>query len=101
MLVNAENLAACKQYMRIDDTADDVIIEALYSAAVLYLDRAGVTQPPDGEDASLYNLAVWSLTLHYYDHRDAVGTESSIPTGLRPIINQLQLTAAAANSVGN
>lgn len=91
MAVSQEKLSAAKLYMRVDDGADDAIIEALYEAAVLYLKNAGIEDPE--EDTALYNLAVWSLTLHYYDHRDAVGNEASFPTGLRPIINQLKLAA--------
>lgn len=90
MAVSDEKLAAAKKYMRIDGTDDDAVIRALYEAAVIYLQDAGIEEP--SSDSALYNLAVWSLTLHYYDHRDAVGTEASFPTGLRPIINQLKLT---------
>lgn len=91
MAVSPMQLAAAKQYMRVDGADDDAVISALYEAAVLYLKNAGIDEP--AEDAALYDLAVWSLTLHYYDHRDAVGNEASFPTGLRPIINQLKLTA--------
>lgn len=91
MAIKPKQLAAAKQYMRVDGDEDDAVISALYEAAVLYLKNAGIDEPED--DAALYNLAVWSLTLHYYDHRDAVGNEASFPTGLRPIINQLKLTA--------
>ena len=35
-------------------------------------------------------MAVHSLTLHWYDHRDAVGGEAPLPIGLRPVINQLK-----------
>lgn len=92
MAVSDEKLLMAKQYMRVDGDADDLIIRSLYSAAVLYLENAGIEEP--AEDFDLYNLAVWSLTLHYYDHRDAVGNEASFPTGLRPIINQLKLAGA-------
>lgn len=84
-----DELAAVKRYMRIDGTEDDAVIEALYNAAVLYLKHSGIGDPTS--DPALYNLAVWSLTLHYYDHRDAVGNEASFPIGLRPIINQLKM----------
>lgn len=89
MAVDPEKLAAAKQYMRIDGSEDDTVIEALYEASVLYLKDSGIDEPTS--DPALYNLAVWSLTLHYYDHRDAVGNEASFPIGLRPIINQLKL----------
>lgn len=85
-------LAAVKRYMRVDGDDDDAVIEALQDAAILYLQNAGIEKPAG--DSSLYNLAVWSLTLHYYDHRDSVGNEASFPIGLRPIINQLKLAAA-------
>lgn len=90
-------LTAVKAYMRVDGDADDAIIADLYNAAVLYLKNAGIEEPK--EETSLYNLAVWSLTLHYYDHRDAVGNEASFPAGLRPIINQLKLMGNVARSV--
>ena len=97
MTVSKEKLAAVKAYMRIDGDADDVTSKALYKAAVLYLENAGIEEPSG--DSSLYNLAVWSLTLHYYDHRDSVGNEAGIPTGLRPVINQLKLMGDVARSV--
>lgn len=90
-MASPEYLAAVKRYMRVDGDEDDEVIAALYEAAVLYLRNAGVDE--ERETLPLYNLCVWSLTLHYYDHRDAVGTESAFPIGLRPILNQLKLTA--------
>ena len=93
----AAQLAAVKAYMRVDGDADDAVIKALYKAAVRYLKNAGIEEPSG--DPSLYNLAVWSLTLHYYDHRDAVGNEASLPIGLRPSINQLKFLGDVARSV--
>ena len=92
MAETEDKLAAVKRYMRIDGNDDDEVIAALQDAAILYLQNAGIEKPT--EESSLYNLAVWSLTLHYYDHRDSVGNEASFPIGLRPIINQLKLAAA-------
>lgn len=97
MTVSKAQLTAVKAYMRIDGDNDDAVIKAMYKAAVRYLENAGIEKPSG--DPSLYNLAVWSLTLHYYDHRDAVGNEASFPTGLRPIINQLKLMGDVARSV--
>lgn len=90
----AAALEACKQYMRVDGDDDDALITRLMNAAKAYLRTAGIEEP-DSEDSSLYTTAVHSLTLHYYDHRDAVGEEQSFPTGLRPIINQLKHSAEA------
>lgn len=89
MGVSEEALAAVKRYMRVDGSEDDEVITALYTAAVLYLDNAGISRVD--APGPLYDLAVWSLCLYYYDHRDAVGNESSFPIGLRPIITQLKL----------
>ena len=81
-------------FMRVDGNEDDELIGRLMGAARSYLSGAGIEAPESG-DRSQYDLAVHSLTLHYYDHRDAVGEEQSFPTGLRPIINQLKHTAEA------
>lgn len=89
MAETEDKLAAVKRYMRVDGNEDDAVIAALQDAAILYLQNAGIEKP--AEESPLYNLAVWSLTLHYYDHRDSVGNEASFPIGLRPIINQLKL----------
>jgi hypothetical protein len=83
----AEYLEAVKRYMRVDGDEDDGVIAALYEAAVLYLKNAGVRETEA------------SLPLHYYDHRDAVGSEAEIPVGLRPVLNQLKLTAAIQGDI--
>ena len=84
----AQALRACKSYMRVDGDEDDETIKALMAAAGEYLRNAGIPEPET--PTPLYSLALNSLTLHYYDHRDAVGTEAPLPTGLRPILNQLK-----------
>lgn len=81
-------LEACKTYMRVDGDEDDTLIASLMAAAKEYLAGTGIAEPE--EATPLYTLAVHALTLHYYDHRDAVGEEAPLPTGLRPIINQLK-----------
>lgn len=85
--IDQEQLKAVKAYMKEDSTdpANDALIWALYQAAKIYL---GVPEPKEPDP--LYDLAVWRLTLHYYDHRDAVGNEADFPAGLRPIINSLK-----------
>lgn len=88
---SAAALSACKHYMRIDGDEDDELISlTLMPAARAYLANAGIPEPE--ESSPTYNLAVFALTLHYYDHPDAVGDEKPMPTGLRPIINQLKHT---------
>ena len=87
-------VAACKAYMRIDGDEDDKLIGQLCDAAAAYLAAAGATRGmEDGSQrAAHYDLVLWVLTLYYYDHRDAVGTEAPLPIGVRPIIHQLKLT---------
>ena len=96
----AADLTECLEYMHVDpdDASVGRIQDEFIPAAKAYLRGCGIVEPPDGSDplgAALYKLAWHSLTLHYYDHRDAVGEEQSFPTGLRPIINQLKHTAEA------
>lgn len=87
---DAARLEACKKYMRVDGEDEDDVILALMAAAELYLEGAGIT--PERSPEAQYNLALWGLTLHYYDHREAVGNEAAFPVGLRPVINQLKLS---------
>lgn len=90
---DAARLDACKRYMRVDGEDEDDVILALIAAAQAYLARAGIT--PERSPVAQYDLALWGLTLHYYDHREAVGNEAAFPIGLRPVINQLKLTAVS------
>lgn len=91
--VSAERLAACKAYMRVDGDAEDTLIASLLTGAEEYLTGAGIYRTAD--NAARYDIVVHGLTLYYYDHRDAVGTEAEMPRGLRPVINQLKLDAQA------
>jgi len=84
----AAALRACLDYMRVDEDDDGRIQHEFMPAAKAYLEGAGIPEP--SQASPLYTLAVHALTLHYYDHRDAVGEEAPFPTGLRPIINQLK-----------
>lgn len=86
-------LEACKRYMRVDGGDEDEVILALMAAAERYPRGAGIV--PGRGRSELYDLALWRLTLHYYDRRDAVGNEAAFPVGLRPVITQLKLGAAA------
>ena len=88
----AAALRACLDYMRVDEDEDGRIEHEFIPAAKAYLAGAGISEPETADP--LYALAVHALTLHYYDHRDAVGEEAPFPTGLRPIINQLKHSGA-------
>lgn len=102
----AHDLAAVKAYMRFDDlglddqdkATQEAVIESLIAGAVEYLRTGGAPEPE--EPSELYDLAVKALVLHWYDHRDDVGNESSVPNGIRPIITQLKLRNAAERAGG-
>lgn len=96
-MATAAQIAACKAYMRVDGDEDDALVGALCDAATGYLQRAGCRRSETDEaQAAQYDLALWSLTLHYYDHRDAVGTEAPLPLGLAPVITQLKAAQTSA-----
>lgn len=91
-MVSGERVMACMEYMRVEPGTDDRLIQRLMESAETYLKNAGIVRTE--ENGAQYDLAVWSLTLHYYDHRDSVGSEAPLPIGLRPIINQMKLVSA-------
>lgn len=83
----AADLGRLKRYMRVDHDDDDDVIAGLWSAAVQYLQNAGI----ENDYTNLYWLAAAGLTLHYYDSAPSVtGTGTNLPLGLQNIINQLK-----------
>ena len=81
----------CRAFMKLDNYVDQGLVLQLMEAAVEYLNGAGIPAPANLDEApALYSLALNSLTLHYYDHRDATEAAVPIPLGLRLIINQLK-----------
>lgn len=92
MGVSSAQLAACKQYMRVDYLTDDDLITTLMEAALDYLNLTG-TAPLTQKQT----LAVHVLTLHWYDHRDDVSSVAAFPAGVRPIINQIKAEQAIAS----
>lgn len=91
MAVDNTALSACKLYMRVDDSNDDALIIWLMQAAKTYLTKAGAPAPATA-DAS-YDLAVWALTLYWYDHRSEVG---KAPESAQGLITQLKLSPLPA-----
>lgn len=82
------DLQEIKQYLRIDDSYDDELIESLKIAAEEYLLNAGVAQ---GYTCNLYTLVVKMLIANWYETRQMSDKESKeIPYGIRCIIQQLQ-----------
>ena len=97
MELTDERRAALLAYCRIDalEPGEDTLMETLYSAAVAYMDQAGVSEPKEGTPRrAQYDLAVNYLVLNSYDQRDAVvtGTIVADNPAFRRIMNQLKLT---------
>ncbi len=89
-MASEDAVVRAKTYLRIDTDDDDVLVGTLLDAATIYLDNAGVPAP--AESNALYDLALWGVTLYFYDHRDDVATNlASMPLGVQRVINQLKL----------
>ena len=97
--ITQEELTAVKRFMKVDGDDDDEVVRVVYAAAQIYLKDGGVVKPE--QDSELYTLALWGLTLHYYDNRNLIGNEAAIPVGLRPIINQLKQDGEILRSLTN
>lgn len=76
-----------KNYLRIDEDYDDVLIETLIKSAEIYLENAGVKVSYNIE---LYALAIKMLVLHWYENRTVIGKDENIGFGLESIISQLK-----------
>lgn len=91
--MDAAELEKLKAYMRVDGSDDDNTISALSLSAAAYLQNAGIKRTE--RNAHLYDLALWALTLHYYDHRGDSGGDDDFPVGLRLLINQMKIAGLA------
>lgn len=89
MAITPTELAAVKVYMKVDGSEDDAVITTIWEAAKLYISGAGVKAPASGTSNPLYDLAVWALTLHWYDNRDALA-EQIVPSGYDRMLGQLK-----------
>ena len=96
VFIEHDALEECKLFMKVDTDADDALIAGLMSGAAEYLRNAGVEE----SWTELYKLALHSLTLHWYDHRNDVDTDKVMPQGLRPVINQLKAEGYVARAGG-
>ena len=79
-------LQEIKEYMRIDEDYEDLLIQTLITSAETYLSNAGVIV--DYEN-SLYKLAVKMLVLHWYENREVIGDAKKLSYSLDSIITQL------------
>ncbi len=92
-----ERKAALMAYCRIDElTAEEErLLEAMYDAAIAYLQQSGVAEPNAGtKRAAQYDLCVSYLVLDAWDRRDVTitGTIVAENPAFRRMFNQLKLT---------
>ena len=106
--MDAERLESLKAYMIVEGDDDNKLIEGFYSAAIIYLQNAGVEADLLGDiQQPLYDLVVNGLVLNDYDNREpeASGAISAIDFGLRRKINQLKgfcdVARAASTQAGS
>ena len=88
-------LAYCKLSELADEPEVQMLIPALYDAAVGYMENAGVSLPEEGTPrASQYDLCVNYLVLDAWERRETsmVATVVSDNPAFRRLINQLKLT---------
>lgn len=101
MALGKDELRRLKAYMRINELdggedCDDALIELMYNAAKEYLLNAGIKEPLKPKDDPEWQIIIYGLTLHFYDHRDSLDKpESELPLGLRRAMNQRKLTDGA------
>lgn len=99
MALSDERREALLAYCRLTELQDDpevqVVIPALYEAAVGYMDQAGISLPEVGTPrAAQYDLCVNAMVLDWWDHRDLKepGTMAAENVAFRRMLNQLKLT---------
>lgn len=80
-------LQEIKEYMRLDEDYDDLLIQTLITSAETYLLNAGVKI--DYADNELYRLAIKMLVLHWYENREVIGDAKKLSFSLDSIITQL------------
>lgn len=69
-----------KNYLRLDDDGDDVLLKSLFKAAQKYVEeKTGKTCPKNDE---VWNICIKILVAHWYENRQAqaVSTRSNLVT---------------------
>ena len=82
-------LTELKEFLKIDDTDEDLTVLGLQYAAEEYLSNAGVSKNYSNE---LYKLGIKLLVSHWYDNRTILGKADKLPFSIDSIITQLKYT---------
>lgn len=85
------DLELLKQFIRIDGTYDDEILEFLKGVAEDVIDGA-LEEPELVKTERRYHFAVALLVSHYYDNREIImaGGQVETPYGVLTLIQQLR-----------
>lgn len=96
MAMTDERMQALILYCRVEDTPEErALLQALYAAALAYLESAGVTLPEAGSTrAAQADLLLNLLVLDAYDRRvtTITGTIVAQNPAFRRLLNQLKLS---------
>lgn len=99
MFLTEERRASLLAYCKLTEFGDDpevvALLEGFYSAAVGYMDQAGVSLPPEGTPRrAQYDLLVNCMVCNAWDYRDMTYVSTVVADNpvFRRMINQLKLT---------
>ena len=85
-------VADFKNYARIDYDDDDELIETLIEASKCYVQES--TGKNYDENNSLYVLLIKILTLHFYENRQAISSNSvnEVPYSITNLLTHIQMS---------
>ena len=82
--------AEVKEYLRIDNDDEDLVIDSLIKAAEEYITTASGIDLTQESVPELAKMAVKLLTTHWYENREAVGQADGVKFSLESILFQLK-----------
>lgn len=77
-----------KQYLRIDEVEDDIILLSLIGSSKLYIQNATGVSVDENND--LHKLAVMLLVAHSYENRLPIGKGEKLEFSLDSILTQIK-----------
>lgn len=89
-MIEESMMTEIKNYLRIDEDADDSEVNSLIQAAKIFIKNTGVTITEQLEQNDLYILAIKILVTHWHENREPIGKADTLPFSLTSIIVQLK-----------
>lgn len=81
-------LTEIKDFLRVDYDEDDILITTLKLTAETYIKNSG--SKISSYENALYKLAILMLIGHWYENREAIGTDEKLAYSLQCLLMQLQ-----------